>query len=81
MRPTSVHYEQQSYASLAVMAIINLAKDYATKAHEDTTVFNDKIADVIKALPNPVIYSNTDKLFEDWLKHTGTNQRKGKPAK
>ena len=76
-----MHYEQQSYASLAVMAIINLAKDYAAKANVEATAVNDKIADVIKALPNPVIYSNTDKLFEDWLKHTGTHQRKAKLAK
>jgi hypothetical protein len=79
--PTSPHYGQQSFASLAVMALVNLAKEYSAKTGENATVYQDKIADIIKALPNPVIYMNTDKLFQDWQKHSAPSRRGRKPVK
>ncbi|KAI5452136.1 Proteasome subunit alpha type-6 [Naganishia albida] len=79
--PTSPHYGQQSFASLAVMALVNLAKEYSARAGENPTVYQDKVADIIKALPNPVIYMNTDKLFQDWQKQSTGGRRGRKPMK
>lgn len=79
--PTSPHYGQQSFASLGVMALVNLVKDYSAKAGEKPSVYQDKIADIVKALANPVIYMNTDKLFQDWQRHSAGSRRGRKPAK
>ncbi|KAJ9098721.1 hypothetical protein QFC21_004369 [Naganishia friedmannii] len=75
-RPASVHYESQTYLTLAVMALVGLLKDYAAQTGEKASKLDDKIAEIIKSLPNPIIYSNTDKVFQDWYNAMPTHHKR-----
>lgn len=64
--PKDFYYTKQTFTTLAVMAIVNLVKEYSYEAKEARPVLEDKIGNVIKSLPNQVIYEATDSLFRDW---------------
>ena len=64
--PKDFYYTKQSYTSLAVMAIINMVKDYSLKVDESRTTLEEKIGGVIKSLPNAVVFAATDSLFVEW---------------
>jgi 20S proteasome subunit alpha 6 len=64
--PKDYYYTKQSYTSLAVMAIVNLVKDYAYEMKETRSVLEERLGNVIKGMPNAVIFEATDSLFLDW---------------
>lgn len=75
IRSTSEHFAQQTPVTLAIMAIVNLAKDYSYDLNEKSNVLMAQIGDIIKSLPNALIYKSVDKLFEENL---GSDKKKRK---
>jgi len=65
-KPSAPYADQQTHATLAVLAIVNLTKDYAVKSGEKVHQVDSKISDIIKSLPNHLIFSSVDRLFTDW---------------
>jgi hypothetical protein len=65
-KPSAPYADQQTHATLAVLAIVNLTKDYAIKSGEKVHQVDGKISDIIKSLPNHLIFSSVDRLFADW---------------
>jgi hypothetical protein len=74
--PKDFYYTKQSHTSLAVMAIINLVKDYAHDSKEPRSALEDKIGGVIKSLPNSLVLASADSLFIDWT----TQEPRGAPT-
>lgn len=66
-KPSAPYADQQTHATLAVLAIVNLTKDYAVKSGEKVHHVESKISDIIKSLPNHLIFSSVDRLYTDWL--------------
>lgn len=64
--PKDFYYNKQSHSSLAVMAIVNLVKDYSYESKEPRNIMEEKIGNIIKSMPNTVIFAATDSLFVDW---------------
>lgn len=65
IRPSSQHYTQQTATTLAIMAIVNLAKDYSYDAGEKSSALSARIGDIVKSLPSAVVNGALDTLFEE----------------
>lgn len=73
--PKDFYYTRQSHTSLAVMAIVNLVKDYSFGSKEARNVLEDKIGNVIKSMPHSIIFASVDDLYTDWV----TQEPRGAP--
>lgn len=69
--PKDFYYNKQSHTSLAVMAIVNLVKE-----RESRGALEGQISNIIKSLPNSIVFSATDSLFVDWT----TQEPRGAPT-
>jgi hypothetical protein len=70
IKPSAPYADQQTHATLAVLAVVNLTKQYAEKYGEKTQILDDKISDIIKSLPNHLIFASVDNLYSDWQAKT-----------
>lgn len=67
--PTSPHNAQQSHVSLAVMAMVRLAEQFAEQAlgeGKGKAQVDDRVGEVIKSLPSHLIYKSLDGIFKEW---------------
>jgi hypothetical protein len=67
IRPDSPYASHQTHVSLAILAMYRLTTDFAQQAGVKTEVLNDKIADIIKSLPQSMIHKSLDGLYKEWL--------------
>jgi len=60
------HAAQQTHVSLAVLALFRLAGEYAETAGEETKVVEHRVGEIIRALPQHLVYKSLDGIFRDW---------------
>ncbi|CED82438.1 hypothetical protein [Phaffia rhodozyma] len=53
--------------STAVSAVLKMAVEMAVKAGVPTETVNDRVAEIIRALPQQVLFRGVDSLFKEWL--------------
>ena len=58
------------------MAIVNLVKDYSYAMKETRVILENKIGNIIKSMPNAVVFSATDSLYTEWV----NQEPRGGPA-
>lgn len=66
--PGSAHGSQQSHVSLAVLAIVQMAREYAVKndAELGKKQVEDRIGELIRCLPQHLVYKSLDGMFKEW---------------
>lgn len=65
----SPHAAQQSHVSLAVMAMVRLAEQFAEQAlgeGKGKAQVDDRVGEIIKSLPSHLIYKSLDGIFKEW---------------
>lgn len=60
------HAAQQTHVSLAVLAMFRLTAEYAEAAGEDVQVLEHRVGEIIRALPQHLVYRSLDGVFRDW---------------
>lgn len=63
------HAEQQNHVSLAVLAMFQMAVDFAKRALGDENGRKDadeRIGEIIRCLPSHLIYKSLDGIFKEW---------------
>lgn len=63
------HVEQQNHVSLAVLAIFQMAVDFAKKAageEKGKKEAEERIGEIIRCLPSHLIYKSLDGIFKEW---------------
>ncbi|WVQ86280.1 hypothetical protein IAT38_008448 [Cryptococcus sp. DSM 104549] len=66
IRPDSPFASHQTHVSLAILAMYRLTTDYAAKAGESMEAVEEKVGDIIRSLPVPLITKSLDGLFKEW---------------
>lgn len=68
LNPVSAHASQQTHVSLAVVAFVNMAKEYAEKALGlgGKSAVDERVGEVIRSLPSHLIYKSLDGMFKEW---------------
>lgn len=66
--PGSSHGSQQSHVSLAVLAMVQMAREYAIKAEGESgkKEVEDRIGELIRCLPQHLVYKSLDGIFKEW---------------
>ncbi|KAL7420935.1 hypothetical protein Q5752_004889 [Cryptotrichosporon argae] len=66
IRPDSPYASHQTHVSLAILAMYRLTTDFASRAGIKEAEVNDKIGDIVRSLPVPMIWKSLDGLFKEW---------------
>ena len=67
--PASPHAAQQSHVSLAVIALVRLAEQFAEQVAGEgkgKTQVDDRVGEIIKSLPSHLLYKSLDGMFKEW---------------
>ncbi len=70
IKPSAPFADQQTHATLAVLAVVNMAREYAEKSGEKMDFLDARMAEIVKSLPNNLIYISVDRLYADWVNKT-----------
>ena len=66
---SSPHAGQQTHVSLAVMAIVRLATQYAEQAlgeEKGREQVEERVGEIIRSLPSHLLYKSLDGMFKEW---------------
>jgi 20S proteasome subunit alpha 6 len=66
---SSEHGLQQTHVSLAVLAMYQMALDYAQKAlntEEGKKEAEERVGEIVRSLPSHLIYKSLDGIFKEW---------------
>ena len=68
LNPESAHASQQTHVSLAVVALVHMAKEYAEKAlgSGGKAIVDERVGEVIRSLPSHLLYKSLDGMFKEW---------------
>ena len=69
MDPSTAHATQQTHVSLAVVAIVRLATEFAEKVAEEgkgKAQVEDRVGEIIRCLPSHLLYKSLDGMFKEW---------------
>ena len=67
--PSSPHASQQTHVSLAVMAFVRLAVEFAEKAlgeEKGREQVNERVGEIIRSVPGHLLYKSLDGMFKEW---------------
>ncbi|KAI5124782.1 hypothetical protein M0805_005416 [Coniferiporia weirii] len=67
--PSSPHSAQQTHVSLAVVAIVRLASQFAEQAlgeGKGKEQVDDRVGEIIRCLPSHLLYKSLDGMFKEW---------------
>ena len=67
--PSSSHAAQQTHVSLAVMAMVRLATQYAEQAvgeGKGKEQVEERVGEIIRSLPSHLLYKSLDGMFKEW---------------
>ncbi|KAI0052560.1 hypothetical protein FA95DRAFT_1483344 [Auriscalpium vulgare] len=65
----SPHAAQQTHVSLAVLAMVRMAAEYAQKALGDDNgkkEVEERVGEIIRCLPSHLLYKSLDGMFKEW---------------
>ncbi|KAB5589964.1 Protein IWS1 [Ceratobasidium theobromae] len=65
--------QQQTHVSLAVLAIFRVATDYGARAGIERQVVEERVSEIVRALPTHLVYKSLDGMFREW----SFSQKKG----
>ena len=66
---SSEHASQQTHVSLAVMAFVRLALEFAEKAlgeGKGKEQVDERVGEIIRSLPSHLLYKSLDGMFKEW---------------
>jgi len=69
MEPTSYHAPQQTHVSLAVVAFVRLAEEFAELAlgeGKGKTEVVESVGEIIRSLPHHLVYKSLDGMMKEW---------------
>lgn len=69
MDPSSAHATQQTHVSLAVVAIVRVASEFADKVlgeGKGKIQVEERVGEIIRALPSHLLYKSLDGMFKEW---------------
>ena len=69
MDPMSYHAPQQTHVSLAVVAFVRLAAEFAEKVHGEAQgkkVLEERVGEIIRSLPSHLLYKSLDGMIKEW---------------
>lgn len=68
LTPGSAHAAQQTHVSLAVLAMVRMATEFAEKASgaEGKKQVEERIGEIIRCLPSHLLYKSLDGIFKEW---------------
>ncbi|KAF9534962.1 hypothetical protein CPB83DRAFT_866259 [Crepidotus variabilis] len=68
LTPGSAHATQQTHVSLAVLAILRMATEFAEKAsgEEGKKQVEERVGEIIRCLPSHLLYKSLDGIFKEW---------------
>lgn len=66
--PDSAHGSQQTHVSLAVVAFVHMAKEFAEKALGlgGKAIVDERVGEIIRSLPSHLLYKSLDGMFKEW---------------
>lgn len=70
--PDSIYAAQQTPVSLAVLALLRMSTDFATQAGVENKALETRVGQIIRALPQQMLYKSLDGMFKEWM----ANQKK-----
>jgi 20S proteasome subunit alpha 6 len=76
--PNAPHAAQQTHVSLAVLAIFRMSAEYAEKAGEETGKVEERVGEIVRALPQHLIYKSLDGIFREWSGSSGFSNTSGR---
>lgn len=65
----SPHAAQQNHVSLAVIALVRLAEQFAEQAAGEgkgKAQVDERVGEIIKSLPSHLLYKSLDGMFKEW---------------
>jgi 20S proteasome subunit alpha 6 len=68
LRPNAAHSAQQTHVSLAVLAMFQMAVDFAKEARHEHGLKDaqEKMGEIIRCLPSHLLYKSLDGIFKEW---------------
>jgi 20S proteasome subunit alpha 6 len=69
--PNAPHAAQQTHVSLAVLSIYRMAAEYAEKAAEEHGRLEERVGNIVRSLPQHLLYKSLDGIFRDWMAVVG----------
>ncbi|TDL29781.1 hypothetical protein BD410DRAFT_780271 [Rickenella mellea] len=69
LSPSSAHSSQQTHVSLAVLAIVRIAVEYAESAlgnEKGKGQVDERVGEIIRYLPSHLLYKSLDGIFKEW---------------
>jgi 20S proteasome subunit alpha 6 len=65
---SSAHGAQQTHVSLAVLAMFQMAVEFAKKAvgEKGKVEVEERVGEIIRCLPSHLIYKSLDGIFKEW---------------
>lgn len=69
--PNAPHAAQQTHVSAAVLNIYRMAAEYAEKASEEHGRLEERVGNIVRSLPQHLLYKSLDGIFRDWTAGVG----------
>ena len=69
--PNAPHAAQQTHVSMAVLGIYRMAAEYAEKAAEEHGRLEERVGNIVRSLPQHLLYKSLDGIFRDWTAGVG----------
>ncbi|KAF8592466.1 hypothetical protein K439DRAFT_13551 [Ramaria rubella] len=69
LSPNSPHASQQTHLSLAIVAMVRMAESFAERAmpsDEGKREVGDRVGEIIRCLPQHLLYKSLDGIFREW---------------